>query len=322
MLLNPHVRDDAAAIAQRFTTAQPFKHVVIDNFLEPAFYEELMAEFPVFEESRAVNEHGEVGGKAVFPDLPRLGSAYKRFDQLMSDAGFLELMSQITAIPKLLYDPEYIGGGTHENLAGQDLDPHVDFNYHPSRRWHRRLNLIVFLNPQWEASWGGCLDLIRDPWLPQEPPQDGDAAARVTPIANRAVIFETTERSWHGFERVQIPPDAPVASRRSIAVYFYTKDRPAAETAADHSTIYVQRPLGDHIQSGYTLQEQDVEEIRGLLVRRDAQIKFLYERELEFSSSLNSIVHSRSFRLGHMLTRPVRAARKLARSLLGGRSRN
>jgi hypothetical protein len=250
--------------------------------------------------------------------LPSLGPAYKRFDQLMADAGFLELISTITAIPKLLYDPEYIGGGTHENLTGQDLDPHVDFNYHPQRRWHRRLNLIVFLNQQWKASWGGCLDLIRDPWSPA----NGDAPARVAPIANRAVIFETTERSWHGFERIQIPPDSPVRSRRSIAVYFYSKDRPAAETAADHSTIYVQRPLGDHIQSGYTLLEQDVEEIRGLLVRRDAQIKFLYERELEFSSSLNSIVHSRSFRLGQMLTRPARAARKLARSLLGGGARN
>ena len=146
--------------------------------------------------------------------------------------------------------------------------------------------------------------------------------ARVIPIANRAVIFETTERSWHGFEAVQFPPDATVGSRRSIAVYFYTKDRPAAETAADHSTIYVQRPLSDRIQSGYTLSDHDVEEIRGLLVRRDAQIKFLYERELEFSSTLNSVVRSRSFRLGQMLTLPVRAARKVARSLLGGRARH
>lgn len=310
MLLHPGVRDRAAALAQQFEKARPFKHVVIDQFLEPSICGALMAEFPSFDASRALNEHGEIGRKAVFADLSRLGAAYKRFDQLMRDPGFLGLMSHITGIPKLLYDPEYVGGGTHENLSGQELDPHVDFNYHPSRRWHRRLNLIVFLNPQWDASWGGCLELIRDPWALRT----AGGVERVTPIANRAVIFETTEHSWHGFERVQLPPGGEVTSRRSIAVYFYTQNRPAAQTAGDHSTIYVQRPLSDHIRTGYTLQDRDVDEIRTLLDRRDDQIKFLYERELKFSTLISGLLRSRSFRLAHALTWPARAVRDLVRS--------
>jgi hypothetical protein len=252
----------------------------------------------------------------VVSDLPRLGAAYKRFDRLMRDTEFLELIGRITAIPKLLYDPEYVGGGTHENLSGEDLDPHVDFNFHPRRRWHRRLNLIVFLNPQWEASWGGCLELIRDPWISSA---DG---ARVIPLANRAVIFETTERSWHGFEQVQLLPGSPVSSRRSIAVYFYSHDRPISETGAAHSTVYVPRPLGDHIRTGYTLREEDLEEIRDLIARRDARIKVLYERELDFSTLIGGLVRSPSFRLGQMLTWPARAARKLARSRSSSRARN
>ncbi|HTW67442.1 MAG TPA: 2OG-Fe(II) oxygenase [Bryobacteraceae bacterium] len=305
-------------LGRQFETAQPFKHVVIDNFLELAFCQELVSQFPSFDASRAVNEHGEVGGKAVFPDLPRLGGAYERFDQLMRDPQFLELMSRLTSIPKLLYDPAYVGGGAHENLSGQELDPHVDFNYHPSRHWHRRLNLIVFLNPQWDAGWGGCLELIRDPWNLD----NGDDGRRVIPIANRAVIFETTENSWHGFEQIQLPPMAPVASRRSIAVYFYTQDRPAAETAPEHSTVYVQRPLSSRIQPGYTLSEQDVEEIRTLVGRRNKQIKFLYERELEFSGLIGSLLRSPSFRLGHLLTWPFRTARDLIRPGSNGRAGN
>jgi hypothetical protein len=318
MLLHPGVRSRAAEFGQLFEAARPFKHVVIDNFLDPSFCEELMAQFPAFDASRALNEHGEVGGKAVFPDLPRLGGAYQRFDELMRAPEFLELMGQLTGIPKLLYDPAYVGGGTHENMSGQELDLHVDFNYHPAQHWHRRLNLIVFLNSQWDAGWGGCLELVRDPWNTP----NGDAAERVSPIANRAVIFETTERSWHGFERIQLPPDAQVASRRSIAVYFYTHDRPAAETAAEHSTVYVQRPLSDRIQPGYTLRDDDVEEIRVLLDRRDMQIKFLYEREMEFSELIGSVLRSRSFRLGHMLTWPVRTVRSLARSRSNGKAGN
>ncbi len=318
MLLHPDVRDRAAALGQQFEAGKPFRHVVIDRFLRDEFCRELIEQFPSFEASHAVNERGEPGRKAVRMDLPRLGEAYQRFDQLMRDSEFLGLIGRITAIPKLLYDPAYVGGGTHENLSGEELDPHVDFNFHPSRRWHRRLNLIVFLNPQWETSWGGCLELIRDPWNSA----GAGAGEQVVPLANRAVIFETNEYSWHGFERIQLPASAPVASRRSIAVYFYSHDRPASEIAVAHSTLYVPRPLGDHIRTGYTLREQDMEEIRALLVRRDAQIKFLYEREQEFSALIGGLVRSPSFRLGQMLTWPARAARKLARSRSGSRARN
>ena len=49
----------------------------------------------------------------------------------MSRGGFLSLMASLTGIPALTHDPHYLGGGTHENLSGQDLDLHIDFNYHP-----------------------------------------------------------------------------------------------------------------------------------------------------------------------------------------------
>ena len=303
-LLHPDVRSRAADLARQFSTAQPFRHVTIEQFLDPPFCQELIAEFPLFAAGDAHNERGELGGKSVVPDIAHLGPAYSRFDKLMRDGEFLSWIGQITGVPGLLYDPEYIGGGTHENQDGQELDSHVDFNFHPRFGWHRRLNLIVFLNSQWEEAWGGCLELLREPLA-----DSGDARKIVLPLANRAVIFETTESSWHGFRMIRTPPGMGI-SRKSLAVYFYSHERPAADIAPPHGTYYYQRPLPAHIQAGGTLREEDVAEIRRLLARRDHHIRFLYERDREFTVLMDSINNWRAFRLARSLTWPVRVLKR------------
>jgi hypothetical protein len=292
-------------LGKNFADARPFRHAFVDDFLDARFCRSLMDEFPRFDPRKAINETGGVGRKAVHPNIPTLGPAYRQFDALMRDRGFLKRLSEATGIPDLLYDPDYVGGGTHENLDGQELDIHVDFNYHPGTFQHRRLNLILFLNPEWSESWGGCLELCADPWNPS-----GADVVRILPLANRAVLFETTERSWHGFTRIALPPEKREISRRSIAVYFYTKNRPAEETAPSHATVYIPRPLHAHLQQGHTLTESDMQELRNLIQRRDDQIRFLYERELAgdgaYTKLILSITGSVSFRLGRLLTWPAR----------------
>ena len=314
-LLHSTLESRVAELGDQFARGQPFRHVVIDSFLDPAFCDQLIADFPRFDRDRAINEIGEVGRKAVFSNLARLGASYARFDSLMRDPAFLALTGRITGIPDLLYDPEYVGGGTHENLDGQELDTHVDFNYHPTTHTHRRLNLILFLNPRWEESWGGCLELLRDPFgggTAGQKEREADCKS-VPPLANRCVIFETSEASWHGFRRIRLP-EGVETSRKSIAVYFYTKARPAAETAPSHATFYYHRPLPEHIRAGHTLTAEDQTEIELLLARRDQMIQFLYERELEFSASLRTLIDSKSFQLGRVLTWPLRKAKALLRS--------
>lgn len=305
-LLHPDVRSHVEDFAREFSAAQPFRHVVIDPFLDPEFCRELIAQFPPFEAGDARNERGEPAGKSVIGDISRLGPAYRRFDRLMRHGEFLSVMGCITGIPSLIYDEDYVGGGTHENRDGQELDSHVDFNFHPMG-WHRRLNLIVFLNPQWEEAWGGCLELLREPAA-----DSGDARRIVLPLANRAVIFETTESSWHGFPVIRTPSGRGI-SRKSLAVYFYTHQRPAAEVAPSHGTYYYQRPLPRHLQAGYTLRDEDVAEIRKLFARRDDHIRFLYEREQEFSVLMESVNKWLAFRLARAMTWPARAFKRAVR---------
>lgn len=274
----PHL-EHPDELAQRFSTAFPFRHLVIDDFLEPSFATALLDEFPPFERGNARTENGDLGQKSTVEKIRELGPAYRELDDLIQSKRFLDWLSTATRIPDLLYDPWYFGGGTHESREGQELDAHVDFNRHPANGWHRRLNLIVYLNHQWEDGWGGALELHTDPR------RDDNQITLITPLFNRCVVFETTEWSWHGFSRIALPPANADLTRRSIALYFYSKTRPADELAPDHSTIYVERPLPERFKAGLILSEQDVQELRILLARRDQHIQRLYREQMQHGVS-------------------------------------
>jgi SAM-dependent methyltransferase len=272
----------AAPQARRpvFDAAQPFRHLVIDDFLEAGLLARLEREFPPFERGNAVDENGRTGGKSVVERIRALGPAYEALDDAIRSPAFLGWLAQATGIDDLLYDPWYFGGGTHENRHGQDLDPHVDFNRHPETGWHRRLNLIVYFD-DWEADWGGALELQANPRLAD------DARVAIVPRRNRCVIFETTEASWHGFRRIDLPETQRHRTRRSIALYFYTTARPAAETGAPHSTVYVDRPLPAHLQPGHVLAQSDLDQLRALLARRDTHIQRLQHELARHESALS-----------------------------------
>lgn len=262
--------DSKHEIHNKFINNLPFKHVVIDDFFKSEYCQKLLEEFPNFDEKLATNENGEVGRKAVHEHITDLGENFTKLDALVKNKEFIQLIETYTGIEGLHFDPHYFGGGTHNNLEGQDLDPHVDFTNHPITGEHRRLNLIVYLNHEWEKDWGGNIELHKNPRL--EP--DQDEIISVKPLFNRAVIFETNNISWHGFPRITLPEDKKHISRKSFALYYYSKER--ENKTQTHSTIYVERHLPQHIKVGVTLTEEDVQEIKTLLARRDQHLKRLY----------------------------------------------
>lgn len=290
-----------------FASARPFRHVVIDDFFARPVADALLDQFPAFETGNARTENGTLGNKSTVEKVRTLGPAYAALDDAIQSVDFLELIGRITGIDKLLYDPWYFGGGTHHNRHGQDLGPHVDFNRHPLQRWHRRLNLIVYLNHEWNHAWGGSLELHSNPRSAD------DQVNLVTPQFNRCVIFETTEHSWHGFSRIDLPEDKSDLARRSVALYFYTEDRPAEELADTHSTIYVDRPLPDRFRAGHTLSELDLTELQTLINRRDQHTQRLYreltEREARLERAEAALLAGRLGRLKYFLQKARGALR-------------
>jgi hypothetical protein len=138
-----------------------------------------------------------------------------------------------------------------------------------------------------------------------------DQTASFLPLFNRAVIFETNEYSWHGFRRIELPPDKRHLSRKSFSIYLYTKDRPAEEVLAPHTTFYVPQPLPANLRAGYTLTEQDMLELHIRTQGRDGLLamyqKLLIEKEQRLrdfmklaqggNPAYHTVINSRSWRL-------------------------
>ncbi len=97
-------------------------------------------------------------------------------------------------------------------------------------RLYRRLNLLLFLNEGWREEWNGDLEL----WDREK----RGCEVRIAPDAGRAVLFETSDTSFHGHPAPLACPDG--VSRRSIALYYYSP-QPAGPNPVEHSTLY----LGD-----------------------------------------------------------------------------
>jgi hypothetical protein len=284
---------DAVHTREAFQRAKPFRHVMIEQFLEPDAAEALLRDFPRFDERKAINEHGEVGRKAVVETVTGVSAFYARFYDYINSRSFLESMSNLTGIPDLIADPTLFGGGTHENLEGQGLNVHVDFNVDERRMLHRRINLLIYLNKEWKPEWGGAIELHSNPWYPEA----NDVKA-FPPLFNHGLIFETNEYSWHGFQRIALPDDRKHLSRKSFSIYLYTKDRPAEEIVAPHTTFYVPEPLPDSVVAGATLTAEDAQAIRIATQSRDGLIRMYQKLLVEKEQRLRDFISAAQQHVG------------------------
>ena len=201
---------DREKLRREFNSATPYRFFTLDNFLDDGVPQEIFNSYPTFEAAQAqglefkkINEQRKVQitDSSKFPDPVR------RFNEAISSPKFLEDLAYISGIPNLLADAELSGGGMHLTGPGGRLDVHVDFNFLPERKLHRRLNLLFYLNPVWEEAWGGHIEL----W-------DKDVrhcGHRYKPFMNRLLVFETNNISFHGVAPITDKDAVRAPSRRT-----------------------------------------------------------------------------------------------------------
>ena len=219
--INQHY--DPATLAESHSAGEPVPYTIIDDFLPDELFKTLSFEIDFLQESDwTVFTNGSSLRKECrnFTTTPRIQSMAYSFQ----GSAFLKWIEQVTGIDKLVADPHYRGGGITRVSRGDSLGLHNDFNWNEQIRLTRRVNIILYMNPEWDASWGGDLEF----W-------DFDRTkclVKIEPRPNRLAIWNYDERLIHGHPH---PLTCPEHIARQNFIQFYYGSNATHETPPHRS---------------------------------------------------------------------------------------
>ncbi len=211
-----------------FDRQEPYRHIIIDNFLSDDLVQQLYEHFPsanaLKTQWRGLNEK-----KSESSDFDIFHESFAQLKKSLFNEDFYRWVSEITGIKDVFITDDYMGAGLHQGVNGSFLDVHIDFNIHHIKNVHRRLNMLIYLEKNWQESCGGHLEMWNADMTRCE--------KMVLPAFNRCVIFETNEISYHGYAKISIPENI---TRKSFFAYFYTDER--EDAVPYHDTVFKNRP--------------------------------------------------------------------------------
>ena len=214
-----------SALQKQFKEAQPFSHLIMDDFFGEDTAKKIANDFPAYDsdawtahylnavEDKKTSNHWDKFPASIYTALSYLCSPW-----------WVDKLTEITGLQEIYPDYGLHGGGMHSHRPGGYLNIHKDYSIHPKLKLERKFNIIIYMTPNWQPNWGGGLEF----WSHNE--ETGKPKELVTKVENkfnRAVLFVTTQNSWHGLpEPIRCPGNF---NRNSIAMYYLTRPSPDAD---------------------------------------------------------------------------------------------
>ncbi|MHA2084452.1 MAG: 2OG-Fe(II) oxygenase [Candidatus Thorarchaeota archaeon] len=234
-----YLNEYASKWTEEFRSAEPFQHICIDNAWKNDSLDQILSEHEAIDWKGQDVRHDsgvQVKGRTNWTDDEEVPPITRQCIGLLNSGNFLRWLTQITGVSGLICDPYLSGGGLNRIERDGLLAVHADGNWHDHMAVHRRINVIIFLNKDWDDDWGGHLEF----W-------DRDrtkCVKKISPLFNRMVIFKTDDFSMHGHPHPLACPED--RSRRSLILYYYTSTRPAEELASSdkHRAIFYPEVTG------------------------------------------------------------------------------
>jgi Rps23 Pro-64 3,4-dihydroxylase Tpa1-like proline 4-hydroxylase len=228
----------------QYSSGYPFPHIIIDDFIPEILIDKSLKELNQFEYwGHDPNNLGVQVNKFFSPwcdnnikDIDNYAPVTKFILEYLNSKEVLNFLEELTGIPNLIADDTWVGGGVHKINSGGKLSIHSDYSVHPKNGLYRRINLLIYLNRDWEKSWGGSLQL----WEKDM----SKCVQDILPIFNRAVIFNTTQDAFHGHPHPLNTPEE--ISRYSFALYYFTKEKPEMDNFIEtHHAVWKDLPSED-----------------------------------------------------------------------------
>ena len=191
-------------IKKKFLKAKPFNYVIIDSFWSKKNANLIHKEINKF----TLNNTNAHYDNAIEKKL--VCNHYDKFDLnlynafcFLNSSYFLQIIKNITGIKEVVPDVGLHGGGLHIHPSGGKLNVHKDYSIHPKLKMERRLNLIIYMTKNWKSKWGGELQLWSHDKKKNQPLK---LEQNILNKFNRAILFDTTQNSWHGLpNKIKMP---------------------------------------------------------------------------------------------------------------------
>ena len=211
-------------LKKKYEQSGKINHLIIEKVLPNEIATKLSEYFP--EEEELNHLVGPQENKYVGVHFTNKQKLVEECIYAFQEENLIQIISEITNIKTLIGDPELYAGGISSMSKGCFLNPHIDNSHDRNLENFRRLNLLYYVNKDWDPKEGGG-ELVLYP--------NGikNKEEKITCDFNRLVIMRTDNKSLHGVKKIQ----SEFKRRKCISNYYFSKNSPLGKDYY-HSTSF------------------------------------------------------------------------------------
>jgi Rps23 Pro-64 3,4-dihydroxylase Tpa1-like proline 4-hydroxylase len=227
-IISDRINTDANLLSSQWQNPQGTntRHFIVDNLLPRDMASRIYEAFPqdkvIWFQYKNFRER-----KKVFAKLASIDALIGSITDAFHEADVLKAVRLVTGIEGLEADPELYAGGISMMGKGDFLNPHIDNSHDAPRVRYRRLNLLYYISPGWQADYGGNFEL----W-----DENTEKPTVIVSKYNRLVVMETNRTSWHSVNPVCVDKN-----RCCVSNYYFSQNSPEIHEYY-HVTSFVGRP--------------------------------------------------------------------------------